>query len=295
MLSFCSYYKGGPVLVLQQWFIFFTNYGLAWIGVLLSLILSIKYITRKLSTPQNPLMKKWNRSLNRSHKFIGILLVLIGFIHGFTSSQSVFSLNIGTLSWVVSILLGVNFLLRKQMPRTSMWLAIHRFLTVLFLSLLLWHVIDVGGIGIFREAARIQNQGTSTSQSIAVSSTVTSPASSSTSSLAQQVNESINGNGAIFQDGTYTGVADGYGPNLTVSVTIQNNQITDITILSHNEKNQRFFGPPMSKIPAQIIEKQSLDVDTVAGATYTSKGIIHAVQDALSQALVSGEIASGWQ
>ena len=38
-----------------------------------------------------------------------------------------------------------------------------------------------------------------------------------------------------------------------------------------------------------ILNKQSLEVDAVTGATYSSKGIINAVSDALSKAVVSGE------
>ena len=42
----------------------------------------------------------------------------------------------------------------------------------------------------------------------------------------------------------------------------------------------------MDVIPSEIINEQSLDVDIVSGATYTSNGIINAVKDALSKALI---------
>lgn len=90
-------------------------------------------------------------------------------------------------------------------------------------------------------------------------------ANSASTSLIESVNQSAGG--AIFTDGTYTGTADGYGPSLTVSVTIKDNLITGIQIVSHHEKNQRFYAKPMREVPAEIIEKQSLDVDMVAGAT----------------------------
>jgi uncharacterized protein with FMN-binding domain len=38
------------------------------------------------------------------------------------------------------------------------------------------------------------------------------------------------------------------------------------------------------KVPQEIVSAQSLQVDTVSSATYSSKGIINAVNNALTQA-----------
>lgn len=242
-------------------------------------------------------MKKLNGMLGYSHIALGVLLVVVGLVHGLASSQSVLSANVGTFLWVLSILLGINYAVRRYLPKKSTWIVIHRYLTILLLACLVWHIVDVGGIGVFRAADKLNNKqplqpqpvvSGSVSPEVADNSAQVSSTVQATSSLIEKANESAMG--AVFKDGTYTGVADGFGPNLTVSVTIQDNKITDIEIVSHNERNQRYFARPMREVPAAIIEGQTLDVDTVAGATYTSVGIINAVRDALSQALVSGEI-----
>jgi uncharacterized protein with FMN-binding domain len=69
-----------------------------------------------------------------------------------------------------------------------------------------------------------------------------------------------------------------------VEVTISYDQITDIQIVSHNERNARYYAYPMQAIPQAIISSQSTDVDAVSGATRTSDGIMNAVDAALAQA-----------
>lgn len=65
-----------------------------------------------------------------------------------------------------------------------------------------------------------------------------------------------------------------------VAVTIKDKQITSIEILSASD-DEPFFGRAKGLID-QIIKKQSTKVDTVSGATYSSKGIISAVKNALT-------------
>jgi uncharacterized protein with FMN-binding domain len=86
-----------------------------------------------------------------------------------------------------------------------------------------------------------------------------------------------------YADGTYTGVGTGFNGDITVNVTISDNEITDIEIVSHSE-SKGYYEEPVEEIPANIVDSQSTDVDTVSGATRTSEGIISAVEDALSQA-----------
>jgi RnfABCDGE-type electron transport complex G subunit len=82
-------------------------------------------------------------------------------------------------------------------------------------------------------------------------------------------------------DGEYEGTGNGlFGP-IKVSVTMEGGKITDIKILEHRE-TAGISDPAFRYVPEDIIEKQSLDeVDTVAGATFTSEGIIEAVKNAL--------------
>lgn len=82
------------------------------------------------------------------------------------------------------------------------------------------------------------------------------------------------------QDGTYTGVGTGYRGEIDVSVTVLDGYITDVTI-DQNRETQKYFTRAKSKIIDRVLTNQSVDVDTVSGATYSSNGILKAVADAL--------------
>ncbi|AAK80707.1 polyferredoxin [Clostridium acetobutylicum] len=86
-----------------------------------------------------------------------------------------------------------------------------------------------------------------------------------------------------YKDGTYTASGTGFSPNLQVSVTIKDNKISNIELLSNNE-TPKFFERASSVVPDEIIKAQSTNVDAVSGATRSSNGIIEAVQNALEKA-----------
>lgn len=87
-------------------------------------------------------------------------------------------------------------------------------------------------------------------------------------------------------DGTYEGSAEGfYGP-IVVEVEVADGQIVNISILQQ-EETPEYFANANPTIPDRIIEEQSLDIDTQTGGTFSAKGIVQAVLDALSGALDS--------
>ncbi|HEX3023155.1 MAG TPA: FMN-binding protein [Lachnospiraceae bacterium] len=87
-----------------------------------------------------------------------------------------------------------------------------------------------------------------------------------------------------YIDGTYEGTGIGYRNGTTkVSVTVKNDVITDVKIVS-NEDTPRFFEYASTQIIGEILDAQSYEVDTVSGATYSSNGIMNAVENALSKA-----------
>lgn len=98
--------------------------------------------------------------------------------------------------------------------------------------------------------------------------------------------ESIDVERGQYPDGTYQGTASGYASGLKVQVTISNGQISNIEVVSHNE-TPGFCERAIETIPSRIISSQSTNVDTVSGATYTSVGIINAVNSALSNSATS--------
>ena len=93
------------------------------------------------------------------------------------------------------------------------------------------------------------------------------------------VNETCEPRG-IYPDGIHTGSGSGYRGTTNVSVTVENGWITGINIDSYRDDNKQFSKAQNSVIPA-IISSQSVDVDSVSGATYSSRSIINAVRDAL--------------
>ena len=86
-----------------------------------------------------------------------------------------------------------------------------------------------------------------------------------------------------YKDGEYLGKASAYNGNVEVKVTISGGKITAIDIVKTKDDEEYFFDAQKKVIP-EILEKQSTDVDAVAGATTSSEGIAHAVQKALEQA-----------
>jgi uncharacterized protein with FMN-binding domain len=65
---------------------------------------------------------------------------------------------------------------------------------------------------------------------------------------------------------------------VTLDVTVSNHQITKIELVKHSCSP---IGKKAEKITVQIIQQQSLDVDTVSGATASSKAILKAVENAV--------------
>ncbi len=80
----------------------------------------------------------------------------------------------------------------------------------------------------------------------------------------------------------YIGEAEGFGGPIKVKVTMDGDKIANIEVLSHGE-TAGISDPAFDAIPKAIIDAQSTEVDVVANATYTSNGIMAAVQDALSK------------
>ena len=87
-------------------------------------------------------------------------------------------------------------------------------------------------------------------------------------------------------DGVYKGTGTGYAGDITVAVQIKDKQIVAIDILSSSD-DAAFFKRAQAVID-KIIEGQTLEVDTVSGATYSSRGIISAVKNALTGEKDSG-------
>lgn len=83
-----------------------------------------------------------------------------------------------------------------------------------------------------------------------------------------------------YKSGTHEGTAAGAMSDITVAVDIVDGKIATVDIVSQGE-TEGIADKALESVPAAIVEKNSTQVDIVAGATGTSEGIMAAVENAL--------------
>ena len=79
----------------------------------------------------------------------------------------------------------------------------------------------------------------------------------------------------------YSGSADGYSGPISVEVTVEGGEITDVKVLSHSD-SPGISDPAIEEVPAAMVAGNTTEVEVVSGATFTSTGIINAVNIALT-------------
>ena len=89
-----------------------------------------------------------------------------------------------------------------------------------------------------------------------------------------------------YADGTHIGTGEGYNGTITVAVRIADGQITGVTVVSTSDDSS--YWQSATAIIDEVVEKQSTDVDSVSGATYSSKGLKEAISNALATAVIDG-------
>ena len=265
---------------------------LAWIAVIRTIMTALRYIARISGN------KKLNAFFHKVHIPFGTLLIIVGGIHGilagnpasatlanFEPASVLFTLNWGTVCYVLTLILALTYLLRKKMKRK--WMTAHRIATVLMIALLVLHIYDVG-IQLPKRLFGNSQHAPAVAESSRVSNN-----SEQTSGQAKTTSSDTSANivtfsGAQLKDGVYQGTADGYKGAITVAVTVKNGQVTAIDVISKSDTD-RYFDEAKSLLD-KIIGQQSLEVDAVSGATFSSAGLINAVYRALQNAVVSGTL-----
>lgn len=86
-----------------------------------------------------------------------------------------------------------------------------------------------------------------------------------------------------FAAGKYTSSKDGKNGPVAVEVEFSENSIVSVTVGEHTE-TAGLADPAIERIPEAIVTGQTLNVDTVSGATLTSNAILEAVEDCVTQA-----------
>lgn len=301
---------------------------LAWAAVVCAVFAALKFVARISGN------RSLNRFFHRCHIPFGVLLLVIGILHGilagnpswatlsdFQPAAVLFTLNWGTGLIIIAILLALTYVFRKQLKKY--WMPAHRALTVLLILFLALHLLDVGIqlpgrlLNSSSSSASVTEQidnssdtaadssssdsqtassGTSDSSAAASDSGSSSTDSSSTdssttdsSSAGSSSGSVVTFSGAVLKDGTYQGSADGYEGTISVTVTVSGGAVTDVTVDSESDSPQ-YFDRAQSVLD-DIVNGQTLEVDTVSGATFSSAGLINAVADALQNAVQSGTLA----
>lgn len=136
--------------------------------------------------------------------------------------------------------------------------------------------------------SRVQNQTASAADTAADSDTTDSVSTDSASADNSEADnnttdDTTTDSDYVYKDGTYTGEAEGYGGTIQVEVTLAGDEITSINIVSAPGEDSAYLSQAESVINS-VISSQSTDVDTVSGATFSSTGILNAVDEALGKA-----------
>ena len=282
----------------------FISVILAWLTVVFAVLAAFKFIARKSGN------KKLNRAFHNVHIRFGVLMVVCGALHAlfagnpasatltdFTPFAAFLPFNWGTACLLLGVGLALTYVFRLKLKKA--WMRWHRILTVAMLLCLVLHVADMGislpsffagsstaQTAITETAPAASSADAETSSDSGESTAVSADTSGETSSAA--ADGIVTFSGAVLKDGTYEGSADGYNGAITVSVTVSGGKVTAIDVVSESD-SQQFFSRAEAVLDT-IISGQSLEVDTVSSATFSSAGLINATYNALQNAVSSGTL-----
>ena len=96
--------------------------------------------------------------------------------------------------------------------------------------------------------------------------------------------------GGKYVAGTYSGEAEGFGGTVTVTITVSDSKIEKVDVAGDKE-TESIGGAALGTLAEKIMEKQSAEIDAVAGASVTSAAVKEAAAAAI-EAAVKGEAAT---
>ena len=82
--------------------------------------------------------------------------------------------------------------------------------------------------------------------------------------------------------GSGTGTALGFGGNITVTVTVVDGKITQVEAVGPAE-TQGMGSIALTRLPSMMVDRNTIAVNVVSGATYTSNGVLEAAKIAVDQ------------
>ena len=88
---------------------------------------------------------------------------------------------------------------------------------------------------------------------------------------------------AFAEDGTYEATVDSVGGPLTVKVTVSDGKLASVEVTEIYD-TEGVYNPVVERLPGMMVENQSINVDSVSGATLSSMFLKNAVKQALEKA-----------
>lgn len=207
------------------------------------ILLLLKYIARKFK------LERLNKILQVIHMPLGIVMAVILGLHIAASfkvwqTRTVFLPVTGCIMTILIVFLVLGSMFRKKMGKHFM--KAHQISAFLLACVFFVHIGCY-----FIDFSSYQN------------------------AIKEIRMEGINVSG--IPNGTYTGSYDAGYIYAEVSVTVSGGLIQEIKLLEHQHER----GAKAEKITQEVVEKQATDIDTVSGATNSSKVILKAVEHAL--------------
>lgn len=142
---------------------------------------------------------------------------------------------------------------------------------------------DTAGVGTEAPITIVGSNTTGTTASSAAGATETTGSASSSEQVAASSETSASVAASGYTDGTYTGTGTGFRGETVIDVTISGGVISDLQLVSYQDDRQ-YIERAFTTLRESILSAQSSEVDTVSHATFSSYGILEAVQNALTQA-----------
>lgn len=97
---------------------------------------------------------------------------------------------------------------------------------------------------------------------------------------------SCDSNKVLYVPGEYIGIGEGHHGPIKVKIITDEYKILSIQVIEEYEMPE-FAEIVYEEIPNKVIKSNKPDVEVVAGASYTSIGLIEAIKDGLSKALIN--------
>ncbi len=107
------------------------------IAVALSMVV-LRRTNRYFYKNKNATLRKLSTYTSKLHPYIGMLVILTGFIHG-TMALGTFRIHTGWITWVIICIMAVIAVVGKQL-KVQNWVQFHRSLGILLILSIFLHI-----------------------------------------------------------------------------------------------------------------------------------------------------------